>query len=123
MGECSDNTAQYNLGRVGRRNVVIICLPAGQTGTIPATAVAVELRYKFPAVGIGGGVPNLEADIRLGDVVIGQPQGPYGGVVQYDFGKIESDGLHTRNRISQCTCLYPPYRRLQTSSAPKQRHK
>src|SRR5271170_4120693 len=100
--EDSDDTAQYKLGRIGRHNVVIVCLPAGQIGTISATAVAVELRYKFPAVkiglmvGIGGGVPSLEADIRLGDVVISQPQGPHGGVVQYDFGKTGLDGFHTR---------------------------
>jgi ankyrin repeat protein/nucleoside phosphorylase len=100
--EDSDDTAQYKLGRIGRHNVVIVCLPAGQIGTVSATAVAVELRYKFPAVkiglmvGIGGGVPSLEADIRLGDVVISQPQGPHGGVVQYDFGKTGLDGFHTR---------------------------
>ena len=100
--EDSDDTVQYKLGRIGRHNVVIVCLPAGQIGTVSATAVAVELRYKFPAVkiglmvGIGGGVPSLEADIRLGDVVISQPQGPHGGVVQYDFGKTGLDGFHTR---------------------------
>src|SRR6266480_7994565 len=79
--EDSDETAQYKLGRIGRHNVVIVCLPAGQIGTVSAAAVAAELPYKFPAVkiglmvGIGGGVPSLEADIRLGDVVISQPQG------------------------------------------------
>src|SRR5271170_7789501 len=100
--EDGDDTAQYKLGRIGRHNVVIVCLPAGQIGTVSATAVAVELQYKFPAVkfglmvGIGGGVPSLESDIRLGDVVISQPQGPLGGVVQYDFGKTGLDGFHTR---------------------------
>ncbi|KAL3471916.1 hypothetical protein BJX99DRAFT_236612 [Aspergillus californicus] len=38
-------------------------------------------------VGIGGGVPSLENDIRLGDVVVRQPGGIYGGVMQYDLGK------------------------------------
>ena len=37
-------------------------------------------------VGIGGAVPTPE-DIRLGDVVISQPDGTEGGVVQYDLGK------------------------------------
>ncbi|KAL2004853.1 hypothetical protein VTN00DRAFT_3126 [Thermoascus crustaceus] len=93
---------QYTLGRIGRHNTVVMCLPAGQTGTSSAAAAAAEMRCKFPAlqiglmVGIGGGVPNPEVDIRLGDVVISQPQGGYGGVVQYDFGKTSSGGLHTR---------------------------
>ncbi|KAN0070407.1 hypothetical protein V8E54_011276 [Elaphomyces granulatus] len=38
-------------------------------------------------VGIGGGVPTEEADIRLGDVVVSKPTGDFGGVVQYDFGQ------------------------------------
>jgi nucleoside phosphorylase len=47
-------------------------------------------------VGIGGGVPSAEADIRLGDVVISQPYTQHGGVVQYDFGKTEAGGKFTR---------------------------
>jgi nucleoside phosphorylase len=47
-------------------------------------------------VGIGGGVPSAEADIRLGDVVISQPYLQYGGVVQYDFGKTGAEGRFTR---------------------------
>ncbi|KAE8150884.1 hypothetical protein BDV25DRAFT_104502 [Aspergillus avenaceus] len=39
-------------------------------------------------VGVGGGVPSGNVDIRLGDVVINQPDGQHGGVVQYDFGKL-----------------------------------
>jgi len=43
-------------------------------------------------VGVGGGVPSAGTDVRLGDVVISQPQNGYGGVVQYDFGKARVDG-------------------------------
>ncbi|KAK6522822.1 hypothetical protein TWF281_002254 [Arthrobotrys megalospora] len=45
-------------------------------------------------VGVGGGAPNLEKgrDIRLGDVVVSQPNPPYHSVVQYDFGKAIEDG-------------------------------
>jgi nucleoside phosphorylase len=32
-------------------------------------------------VGIGGGLPNKQNDIRLGDVVVSKPEGQYGGVV------------------------------------------
>jgi nucleoside phosphorylase len=38
-------------------------------------------------VGIGGGIPRAETDIRLGDVVVSQPHMGRGGVVQYDLGK------------------------------------
>lgn len=83
------------LGRVYEHNVVIACLPAGVYGTNAAATVASNMLRTFPEirfdlmVGIGGGIPNLakEIDIRLGDVVVSQPDGTYGGVVQYDLGK------------------------------------
>lgn len=88
----------YTLGRIGNHNVVIACLPAGQMGTISATTVAAQMMSTFSAiqflfmVGIGGGVPSVEADIRLGDVVISEPRMGRGGVIQYDFGKALMDG-------------------------------
>ncbi|KAK8097365.1 kinesin light chain [Apiospora sp. TS-2023a] len=73
-------------------------------GTNSAATVASQMQQSFPSlrfgvlVGIGGGVPRLdnEIDIRLGDVVISQPAGQYGGVVQYDFGKTAPDGRIAR---------------------------
>ncbi|KAN0085554.1 Quinonprotein alcohol dehydrogenase-like superfamily [Elaphomyces granulatus] len=47
-------------------------------------------------VGIGGGVPTKEADIRLGDVVVSKPTKDFGGVVQYDFGKTVGQGVFER---------------------------
>src|SRR5947208_2830838 len=85
------DTNLYTLGRIGEHNVVIACLPAGQTGTNSAAAVAFQMKSKFTSirfgllVGIGGGVPSAGTDIRLGDVVISQPHMQHGGVVQYDF--------------------------------------
>jgi len=121
---------QYKLGRIGRHNVVIVCLPAGQIGSNSATEAAVELRYKFPAVkiglmvGIGGGVPSAEADIRLGDVVVSQPQGPYGGVVQYDFGKIGSDGssIRTGSLNAPPRSLLTAISRLQSNRNARRSH-
>lgn len=96
----------YILGRVGRHNVVIACLPAGIYGTNAAASVANNMLRTFTGlrfglmVGIGAGIPdprNVE-DIRLGDVVVSQPDGTYGGVVQYDlmknfgWGKFERKG-------------------------------
>jgi len=36
----SDDANIYTLGRIGEHNVVIACLPAGQTGTNSAAAIA-----------------------------------------------------------------------------------
>ncbi|KAN0071219.1 hypothetical protein V8E54_010650 [Elaphomyces granulatus] len=89
----------YSLGRIGEHNVVIVCLPAGLIGNNPAAAVATQMKSTFRSmrfglmVGIGGGVPNTEVDIRLGDVVVSQPHQGYGGVIQYDFGKATPSGF------------------------------
>ncbi|KAL5330893.1 hypothetical protein ACEPPN_000418 [Leptodophora sp. 'Broadleaf-Isolate-01'] len=98
----STDTNSYSFGRIGQHNVVVACLPAGQTGNDSAAAVASQMKSRFPSlrfglmVGIGGGVPSAEADVRLGDVVISQPYLQYGGAVQYDFGKTGAEGHFTR---------------------------
>src|SRR5271170_3163346 len=95
----SDDANTYTLGRIGDHNVVLACLPAGQTGTNSAAAVAMQMKSTFRAirfglmVGIGGGVPSAEADIRLGDIVVSQPGKGHGGVVQYDCGKSTPSGI------------------------------
>ncbi|KAI8294629.1 hypothetical protein K4K56_001810 [Colletotrichum sp. SAR 10_98] len=94
----------YSFGRIKDHNVVMACLPAGQMGTNSAATVASQMKSSFPSlrfgvlVGIGGGVPNIDhnIDIRLGDVVISQPMGQHGGVIQYDFGKTGPGGRITR---------------------------
>jgi nucleoside phosphorylase len=91
----------YTLGRIGKHNVVIAGLPNGKYGNTSATTVAMQLLASFDSirvglmVGIGGGVPNIDADIRLGDIVVSKPTGTYGGVVQYDYGKA-LDGCFAR---------------------------
>lgn len=83
----------YVLGSIGAHNVVVACLPAGVYGTTSAATVATQMLSSFGSirfglmVGIGGGVPSKEADIRLGDIVVSKPTGGFGGVVQYDYGK------------------------------------
>ena len=42
-------------------------------------------------VGTRGGAPSIKHDIRLGDVVVSEPDECYGGVVQYDYGKTEAE--------------------------------
>lgn len=94
----SNDSNIYTAGCIGGHNVVISCLPAGQTGTNSAASVAMQMKSAFPAikfglmVGIGGGVPS-GTDIRLGDIVVSQPTNGHGGVVQYDFGKSTPSGF------------------------------
>lgn len=81
----------YNWGRIGDHNVVIASLPAGVYGTTRAATTASQLLSSFPQirvgllVGIRAGIPTGDVDIRLGDVVVSQPHGQVGGVVQWDF--------------------------------------
>lgn len=94
-----DGSALYTLGRIGDHNVVLGCLPAGQMGTNSAAVVGTSMKARYKAikiglmVGIGGGVPSRESDIRLGDVVVSQPHLEHGGVIQYDFGKTTKKGF------------------------------
>jgi nucleoside phosphorylase len=95
----ASDTNIYTLGRIAEHNVVIACLPYSQMGTTSAAVVAAQMKSAFPTiqfvlmVGIGGGVPRADLDIRLGDVVVSRPNGLHGGVVQYDFGKATKAGL------------------------------
>jgi nucleoside phosphorylase len=83
----------YTLGRIGEHNVVIASLPKGKYGLTSAATVAKDLLRSFESirfglmVGIGGGVPSLKHDIRLGDVVVSMPVAQTGGVIYYEFGK------------------------------------
>ncbi|CVK97670.1 related to S. pombe trp-asp repeat containing protein [Fusarium mangiferae] len=98
------DTNNYIWGRVGQHNIVIASLPAGVYGTTSAATTASDLVHSLPQirfgllVGIGGGIarPIDDQDIRLGDVVVSQPYGVTGGVVQYDFGKAKANGVWER---------------------------
>jgi nucleoside phosphorylase len=97
LGDVND----YTFGTIGAHRVVIACLPAGTTGTVSAAVVAKDMLRSFPIrvglmVGIAGGVWSEEVDVRLGDVIVSQPIGQHGGVVQYDFGKTEAGGSFRR---------------------------
>ncbi|RYN50572.1 hypothetical protein AA0117_g13405, partial [Alternaria alternata] len=100
------DTNLYTCGRVGEHNVVIACLPEGQTGTSSAATVAAQMKSTFSStrfglmVGIGGGVPSEEADVRLGDVVVSKPHKTHGGVVQYDLGKATPSGFERTGALN-----------------------
>ncbi|KAK5689372.1 hypothetical protein LTR17_026302 [Elasticomyces elasticus] len=91
----------YTLGRIGDHDVLVACLPAGGTGKASAATVAANMQRSFRVriglmVGIGGGVPSKSRDVRLRDVVVSQPTEQHGGVVQWDFGKMERGGVFRR---------------------------
>ncbi|KAE8384483.1 hypothetical protein BDV23DRAFT_177033 [Aspergillus alliaceus] len=92
-------------GRVEGHNAVIACLPSGVTGTVSAARVVSQMLSTFRQVkfrlmiGIGGGAPSEEHDVRLGDVVVRKPVGLLGGVIQYDFGKTIQQGQFQRTGI------------------------
>ena len=98
-----DNNS-YILGRVHGHNVVMACLPAGVYGTNSAAVVAKDMLRTFTGirfglmVGIGGGIPNIAngVDIRLGDIVVSEPDGVHSGVVQYDLRKNLGGGIFQR---------------------------
>ncbi|KAE8360872.1 violaceus kinesin [Aspergillus caelatus] len=88
----------YTLGNITGHNVVIACLPSGVYGTTSAAVVLAHMLPTFPSlrfglmVGIGGGVPSKNTDIRLGDVIVSMPTVVSGGVIQYDYGKTLYNG-------------------------------
>lgn len=88
----------YVLGELNGHFIVIACLPIGVYGTVSAATAVSHMRSTFARinvgimVGIGGGVPGTNNDIRLGDVVVSKPVGKYSGVIQYDFGKVVQGG-------------------------------
>ena len=91
------------------------CLPSGVYSTTSAATVASQMLFTFQSirfglmVGIGGGAPNKEFDIRLGDVVVSKPTRDFGGVVQYDFGKTVAQGVFERtgrlNKPDRRSCV------------------
>ena len=115
----------YHWGRMGEHNVVITSLPSTRNGTTPAAITVANLlaslhQIRFGLlVGIGGGIPRLpDRDIRLGDIVVGQPTRTTGGVVQYDKGAILPDGKWERRSVLNS----PPTVLLSALSAMQAKH-
>ncbi|CAM6004213.1 unnamed protein product [Sphagnum balticum] len=96
----------YTFERIGVHNVVLACLPAGSLGNGPAAVLAKDMQRSFPIkfgllVGVGGGVWSKKHDIRLGDVVVSEPAGTHGGVVQWDFGKAGKGGFQRTGSLNK----------------------
>ncbi|KAF5712409.1 hypothetical protein FMUND_8504 [Fusarium mundagurra] len=106
----------YALGTIGQHMIVAACLPSGEYGTNAAADAASNLRRTYYEVefcllvGIAGGAPSPETDIRLGDVVVSHPTSTSSGVIQYDRGK-EYEG----NTFQLTGSLPGPPRSLRTA--------
>ncbi|PNP41712.1 hypothetical protein TGAMA5MH_06305 [Trichoderma gamsii] len=65
----------YTFGRIGRHNVIVAASPIAAHGQSPTATGVEDMLYTFHnikvclLVGIGGGVPSTDHDIRLGDVI------------------------------------------------------
>ncbi|KAL6825941.1 hypothetical protein J3E69DRAFT_279665 [Trichoderma sp. SZMC 28015] len=87
LPQLKKDTNSYCLGSIGTQNVVAACLPYEEYGINAAAKVASDMDKTFTTleriflVGIGGGIPSEDHDIRLGDVVVGT------SIIQHDMGK------------------------------------
>ncbi|EWZ85629.1 hypothetical protein FOWG_10736 [Fusarium oxysporum f. sp. lycopersici MN25] len=108
----------YALGTMGQHMIVAACLPSGEYGTNAAADAASNMRRTYYElefcllVGIGGGTPSPEIDIRLGDVVVSLPTSRSSGVIQYDRGK-ECEG----NTFQLTGSLQGPPKGLRTATS------
>lgn len=91
----------YTLGSIGGHNVVVVCIPHGvygrtNTATSIAHLISTYQNIQFGLmVGVGGGVPRENSDIRLGDIVVRKPTATSNGVIQFVYGKtIQSGRFH-----------------------------
>ncbi|THW85207.1 hypothetical protein D6D15_08240 [Aureobasidium pullulans] len=119
----SDDNA-YTLGEIADHKIAIAVLPHGEYGTSSAATVATNMLHSFPnirvglMVGVGGGAPTAENDIRLGDIVVSSPRGGTGGVYQYDYGK----RIQNSEFKSTCHLNQPPSAVLTAMSKLKSRY-
>lgn len=102
--------SNYTLGKMANHNIVLAILLDGEYGTATTTIVAATMLCTFPnikirlMVGIGGGAPSKNHDIRLGDVVVSLPSScdRRGGVLRYDYEKtIQNQALQITGSLNQ----------------------
>ncbi|EXJ56529.1 hypothetical protein A1O7_06873 [Cladophialophora yegresii CBS 114405] len=90
----------------------------GEYGVGSAAALESQVKARFPRiwfallVGVAAGLPNLSPsdpakyrDIRLGDVIVGVPDGTGGGIVHYDLGKATDEGFFPTNRLAETPAI------------------
>lgn len=91
-----NDTNTYTLGKMGQHNVVIAVSGKRAWGPSTVAISATHMLRSFPKiknflfVTMGGGAPNDQDDIRLGDIVVSESRG--GDVVfQFDHGLTVQD--------------------------------
>lgn len=96
----SDDKPYYH-GLISKHSAVALSLPTARFGVVSAGRCAAWLENEFPSlqhrflVGIAGGIPDKELDIRLGDVVIGTH------ICKYDSGKWVNGELRPRAALKE----------------------
>ncbi|KAK8221011.1 ankyrin repeat protein [Phyllosticta capitalensis] len=120
----STNLRTYEWGAIAGHNVAIACIAEGWTGKASAAATVTKMIETLPSirfglmVGIGGGIPNHDHDIRLGDIVVSIPKGQTGGVLQYDLGKSTLQGFQRTGSLNS-----PPQALLSAVTSLRRRHR
>ncbi|KAF4969898.1 hypothetical protein FSARC_2955 [Fusarium sarcochroum] len=121
-----DQAEDYAWGRVGKHNIVIASLSGGLYGPQAAPETVGNLIRLLPhiqiglVVGVGGGIarPDEGQDIRLGDVIVSQPDGTSKGLVQCDLNKMGSKSTYEQ----MTTPKDPPLVLLQAVSKLREKH-
>lgn len=84
---------RYVLGAIREHKIVLAVMPDGEYGKSSALSIVTHMLRTFPnirvgfMVGVGGGAPSREHDIRMGDVVVSRKGDGKGGVFEFDYGK------------------------------------
>jgi nucleoside phosphorylase len=107
-GISNDDTNAYTLGQIAGHKVVLAVLPKGEIGVGSAASVITHITRSFPKirigllVGVGGGAPTKDRDIRLGDIVVSSPKDGRSGICHHDFGKeIQETGFQQTGFLNQ----------------------
>lgn len=114
-----DDINVYTLGRIGRHNVAIAGLP--DASSLAMLFAAQHMRFAFRnirvvlLVGIGGGVPGGENDVRLGDIVVG-------GVIQVDAGLMVPEDVDEDGFVVSGTTKQPSAELCDIIDAVRRRH-
>ena len=97
----SSESKPYFFGFIGKHSTVAVCLPNQNVGVVQASRCGDWLQREFPSlqhrflVGIAGGIPDKNIDIRLGDIVIGTH------ICKYDSGKWVDGELQIRPALKE----------------------
>ncbi|KAL7918134.1 nucleoside phosphorylase domain-containing protein [Trichoderma austrokoningii] len=87
-----DGPDEYALGCLEDHYVVVACRRSNHLGGYPISITITKIRRNFPgtkwfvSIGVGGGIPSKEHDIRLGDVVVST------GIVRLDMSDMTTQG-------------------------------